>query len=61
MKLKDLENIGKAVGLKINCEKTKSLRINVECNKFQIRGENAEEVEKFTYLGSEITRDGEWR
>jgi hypothetical protein len=39
MKLKDLENVGKTVGLKINCEKTKPLRINVECNKkFQIRG-----------------------
>jgi hypothetical protein len=24
---------------------------------FQIRGENVEDVEKFTYLGSEITRD----
>jgi hypothetical protein len=49
MKLKDLENIGKTVGLKNNCEKTESLRINVECNKkFQIRGENVE-VEKFTY------------
>jgi hypothetical protein len=37
MKLKDLENTGKAVGLKISCEKTKTLRINVECNKkFQI-------------------------
>jgi hypothetical protein len=53
MKIKDLENIGKTVGLKIICEKTKSLRINVECNKkFQIRGENVE-VEKFIYLGSE--------
>jgi hypothetical protein len=41
---------------------TKSLRINVECNKkFQIRGENVEEVEKLTYLDSEITRDGERR
>jgi hypothetical protein len=52
VKLKALENIG-------NCwtKKAKSLRINVECNeKFQIRGENIEEVEKFTYLGSKITR-----
>jgi hypothetical protein len=56
MKRKDLENTGKYVGLKSNCEKTKSLRINVECKKFQIRREN---VEKITYLGSEITRDGE--
>jgi hypothetical protein len=56
IKLKDLENLGKTVGLKINCEK--SLRINVECNKkFQIRGENAESVEKCTFLGSNITRD----
>jgi hypothetical protein len=28
---------------------------------FQIREENVEEVEKVTYLGSEITRDGERR
>jgi hypothetical protein len=52
VKLKDLENIG-------NCwtKKAKSPRINVECNeKFKIRRENIEEVEKFTYLGSEITR-----
>jgi hypothetical protein len=39
-------------------EKTKSLRMCVECNnKFQIRGENVE-VETFTYLGSQLTRDG---
>jgi hypothetical protein len=45
MKLKDLENIGKAVGLKINCTRTKSLRKNVECNKkFQITRKNIEEV-----------------
>jgi hypothetical protein len=62
MILNDLENIGKALGLKINCKKTKSLRINVECNKkFQIRWENVEEVDRFTYLGSKIIRDGEWR
>jgi hypothetical protein len=53
-----LENIGKVVGLKSNCEKTKSLKINVN-KKFQIRGENVE-VGEFTYLGSE-TRDGECR
>jgi hypothetical protein len=59
MTLKDLESIGQTVGLKINCEETKSLGISVECNKnSQIRGENDREVEKFTYLGSEITRDG---
>jgi hypothetical protein len=29
----------------------------MKCNKnFQIRGENVEDVEKFTYLGSKITR-----
>jgi hypothetical protein len=47
---------GKAVGLKSNCKKTRSLKINIECNKkFQIRWENVE-IEKFTYLGSEIMR-----
>jgi hypothetical protein len=39
-------------------EKTKSLKLNVECNKnFQTRGENVEEVVKLTYLGREIRRD----
>jgi hypothetical protein len=56
-KRKDLENIGNAVGLKSNCEKTKSLRINIKCNKkFQTRWENVEEIEKFTFVGSKITR-----
>jgi hypothetical protein len=32
-KLKDLENEGKTVGLKINCGKTKSLRINTQIYK----------------------------
>jgi hypothetical protein len=50
-RLKDLKNIGKTVGLKIKCEKTKSLRISAACNKkFQIRGENVEEVEAKTYI-----------
>jgi hypothetical protein len=43
MELKDLENVRKTVGLKINCEKTKSQRMNAGCNEnFQIRGENCE-------------------
>jgi hypothetical protein len=53
-----LQLIGKTVGLQINCEKTQSLRITVECDKnFRIRGEDVEEVEKFIYPGSGITRD----
>jgi hypothetical protein len=40
-------------------EAPKSLRINVECNgNFQIRGQKVEEVEKFTYIGKEVARDG---
>jgi hypothetical protein len=58
MKLNDLQNIGKTVRSKSNFQKAMSLRINPQCNmNFQIRGENIEEIEKFTYLGSEITRD----
>jgi hypothetical protein len=59
MKLKDMKYIGKTVGLKINCEKTKSLRIIVESDKnFQIGKQNVEKAGKFIYLCSGITRDG---
>jgi hypothetical protein len=58
-KLKDLHNIRKTFGLKINCEKSKSQKINVECNKnIQTRGVNVQEVEMFAYLGKEIPRYG---
>jgi hypothetical protein len=55
MKLEGLENIGKSVRLKVSCEKTESLRINVDCNK---KLQTVQEVEKSSYLDSEITRDG---
>jgi hypothetical protein len=60
-KLKDLENEGKTVGLKINCGKTKSLRINTQiCKKKKIELDmhEIEEVDKFTYLGSMMTSTG---
>jgi hypothetical protein len=58
MKPKDLENIGKTVGLKLSVKRLKSLGINVECKKkFQIRGENVVEVKKFIYLDSKTEVD----
>jgi hypothetical protein len=57
-KLKDLEN-GKTVGLKINCRKTKWLRINIRTDKkFELDKQKIEEVDKFTYLGSMMTGTG---
>jgi hypothetical protein len=58
-KLKDLKNKGKAVGLKINCKKTKSLIINTRIDKkIELHKHEIEEVEKFTYLGSMMTSTG---
>jgi hypothetical protein len=62
--LDDLERVAKCVGLKINANKTKLMRTisqpttrrTVQCIK--IEGDTIEEVDKFMYLGSVITRDG---
>jgi hypothetical protein len=55
-KLKDLENEGKTVGLKINCGKTKSLGINTRIDRnFELDKHEIEKVDKFTYLGRMMT------
>ena len=44
------------IGLKINIQKTKSLRVNRGNNaNFNIRGDEIQDVEKFTYLGSIVS------
>jgi predicted DNA-binding antitoxin AbrB/MazE fold protein len=50
--LQDLEmKEGRTVRLKINCGKTKSLRINARTDKaFELDKKEIEEVDKFTYF-----------
>ena len=47
------------LGLKISKKKTRTMRANqVNKNSIQLRGEDIEGVEQFTYLGSFVSRDG---
>ena len=46
-------------GLKININKTKSMRLNAKIERpIKIDGQEREEVEEFTYLGSKVTKEG---
>ena len=45
-------------GLKININKTKSMRLNAKIERpIKIDGQELEEVEEFTYLGSKVTKE----
>lgn len=58
-KLNRLQEYGIQVGLKINTTKTKSLRIATpNTNPLFLNGSVIEDVNKFTYLGSVISKDG---
>ena len=58
-KLDRIKQHGDQVGLRINSAKTKSMCVNVtEERRFSMEGEDIEEVDKFTYLGSEVTKGG---
>ncbi|KAL9957652.1 hypothetical protein ACROYT_G034575 [Oculina patagonica] len=47
------------IGLKINIQKTKSLRVNQRNNtNFDIGGDEIQDIEKFTYLGSIVSSEG---
>ena len=47
------------VGLKINTQKTKTMKINaINQESIQIRGKDIEEVEEFTYLGATVCKEG---
>ena len=56
---KDVDATGGKIGLKVNVPKTKSMRTNSD-NQAPIcfRQEPVEDVEKFPYLGSIVTKDG---
>jgi hypothetical protein len=58
-KLRELENKGKAVGLKINATKTKTMRINAKSKeRFKVNNKDVDDFEQFTYLGSVVTTGG---
>lgn len=58
-KLDRIKEFGDQTGLRINIGKTKSMCINTTNNApFSIDGEEIEEVESFTYLGSEVSKGG---
>ena len=58
-KTEELSIIAQKVGLKANITKTKRTRMNSSTNEpIQLQGENIEEVEEFTYLGSKISAGG---
>jgi hypothetical protein len=55
-KIKDVEKIGKKVGLKINETKTKIMRINTsKMEKISINCKEIEYVNEYRYLGSVVT------
>ena len=58
-KSEKLEKESERIGLKINIEKTKIMKLNPK-NKDPIilRGQEVEEVNKFVYLGATITPEG---
>jgi hypothetical protein len=58
-KIKDVEKIGKKVGLKINETKTKVMRISTsKMEKIEINGKEEDDVNEYRYLGSIVTRGG---
>ena len=54
-----LDDEARRVGLKINLEKTKMLRINAKQHvNIAVNGKEIEDVGEFTYLGAKICREG---
>ena len=57
-KVTRLANISAKTGLRISKSKTKVLRVNTRnADKLELDGEAIDDVEKFTYLGSNISND----
>ena len=58
-KLDKIKLYGDQTGLRINIGKTKSMCVNATNNRpFSIDGEEIEEVASFTYLGSDLNKEG---
>ena len=59
-KTEDLVTFGKQIGLNINTDKTKLMKLQPKSVQPLIISNNTvEEVQEFTYLGSKITTDGD--
>jgi hypothetical protein len=57
--LRELENKGKAVRLKINPANTKTMRINTKSKeRFEANNKDVHDVTEFTYLGNVVTTTG---
>ena len=58
-KVRSLSTNSKGIGLKINAEKTKLLRLNTSnTEKVQVDGQDIKEVESFVYLGANVSNEG---
>ena len=58
-KTEELSTTAQKIGLKASKTMTKYTRMNSRTNELiKQQGENTEEVEEFTYLGSKMTADG---
>ena len=54
-----IAKISAKMGLKIKTSKTKGMRVNTRnVDKLELNGEAIDEVENFTYLGSNFSKDG---
>lgn len=57
-KLSKIKHFGDQTGLRINIGKTKSMCVNANNRAFSLGQEEIEEVDSFTYLGSEVNKLG---
>ena len=58
-KTEEFSTTAQKTGLNASITKTKQMRMNSRTNEpIKLQGENIEEVEEFTYLGSKMTADG---
>ena len=58
-KTTQMDEEARRVGLRINTQKTKTMRINARNQeRIQINGQDIEEVEQFTYLGATVCKEG---
>ena len=56
----NIDTFGAKIGLRINCEKTKAMKIGPEQHHpILIMQQNVDNVEKFPYLGSYMSSDGD--
>ena len=54
-----LEETARKIGLKVNAKKTKVMRINNKAEEeVHLQGQDLEDVDDFTYLGSVVSKDG---